>query len=176
MKFSLITCINKKFAIGKNGELLYHIPNDMQNFRTMTTNNVVIMGRKTFESLPNKKPLPNRINIVITSQEDWGVEGNYDNLFVVNSVETAVNFCEAYYSDKECFVIGGSMLYDQFYELDLLDTMYITVVNDEADGDVYFPRDIFDDERWYTFYSSYTQRHRPTELTYKFMILKFNKN
>lgn len=172
MKFSLIACINRRLAIGNENKLLYHIPNDLENFRRMTTNNVIIMGRKTFESLPNQKPLPNRINIVITSNKDWEIEGDYENLFVVNDIETAVGFCEAYYSDKECFVIGGESIYNEFIERELVETMYLTVVNDDTEGDAHFPKHIFEDDRWYTFYSSYTQRHRPTETTYRFKILK----
>ena len=114
MKFRIIACINKNFALGKDGNLLYHIKGDLANFKRMTTNNVIIMGRKTFESLPNSQPLPNRINIVITSNNDWKIDGEYDNLFVVDSIEMAIGFCEAYYSDKECFVIGGESIYTEF--------------------------------------------------------------
>ena len=70
--FKIITCINKKGVIGNEGKLLYHIKNDLANFKRMTVGNVVIMGRKTFESLPGGKPLNDRINIVLTHDAEWG--------------------------------------------------------------------------------------------------------
>lgn len=172
MKFSLIACINSKRALGKENKLLYHIPNDLSNFKKMTTDNVVVMGRKTFESLPNQKPLPNRVNIVITSNDDWKIDGEYDNLFVVDSIEMARDFCEAYYSDKECFIIGGSSIYNQCLNNGIINTIYLTTVNDDIEGDVYFPE--INKIEWKTFYESNTQRHRTSEidLTYKFLIFK----
>ena len=67
MKIKLIVCINNKNVIGRNGGLLFHIKNDLQNFKRMTSDNVVIMGKNTFDTLPNSQPLPNRINIIITN-------------------------------------------------------------------------------------------------------------
>ena len=71
--FKIIACINQKRALGKDGKLLYTIKNDLANFKRMTVGNVVIMGRKTFESLPNGEPLKDRINIILTSNEEYGV-------------------------------------------------------------------------------------------------------
>lgn len=169
MKFKIIACINEKLALGNEGQLLYHIGNDMKNFKRMTINNVVIMGRKTFESLPNQQPLPNRINIIITNNVDYSIENNYDNVYIVSSIEDAINLCEAFYSDKECFVIGGSSIYEQFINKELVDTLYLTQVNDDSEGDTYFPNVL---DNWYLFYQSYTQRQRSDELTYKFSIYK----
>ena len=71
--FKIIACINKRGVIGNHGKLLYSIKNDMKNFKSMTIGNVVIMGRYTFESLPKKKPLKDRINIIITNQNNIGI-------------------------------------------------------------------------------------------------------
>ena len=79
-KFKIIACINQKKALGKDGKLLYHIGNDLANFKRMTVGNVVVMGRKTYESLPNGEPLKNRINVIVTSNEEFGVDQKYDNV------------------------------------------------------------------------------------------------
>ena len=78
--FKIIACINQKRALGKDGKLLYTIKNDLLNFKRQTLGNVVIMGRKTFESLPNKEPLKDRINIILTSNEEYGVSQDFDNV------------------------------------------------------------------------------------------------
>jgi dihydrofolate reductase len=171
-KFIIIACLNKKRAIGKNGKLLYHINNDINNFSMMTKHNgVVIMGRKTFESLPGGKPLPDRINIVLTSDVEWGVEAS-DNLYIVNSIEDAVELCEAFFSDKELFVIGGESVYRQFIENDLVDEMRLTIVNDETEGDTHFPE--FNKDEWNEYYMSMAQvsNWEYKETTFYFQILK----
>lgn len=152
--FKLIACVNKKGVIGKDGKLLYTIKNDLANFKRMTVGNVVLMGRKTFESLPGGKPLPDRVNIIITTDQEYGVEPA-DNVFIVNSIFDAVSLCEAFFYDKELFVIGGGDIYHQFLERGLVSEMRLTIVNDEADGDVSFPEYNADD--WYTYYKSMAQ-------------------
>jgi len=156
LKFIVIACINQKRAIGKNGKLLYHIGNDISNFARMTKNNgVVIMGRKTFESLPNGEPLKDRINIILTSNEEYGVSQNFDNVYIVHSVKDVIELCEAFFSDKELFVIGGEALYRQFMDGDLVDELRLTVVKDDEEGDVTFPE--FNEDEWSTYYKSMAQ-------------------
>lgn len=100
---NLIAAVDRNWAIGRNGKLLVSIPQDMVYFRQMTTGKVVIMGRKTLESFPKKKPLRNRAeNIVITRQTDYQAEG----ATVVHSVEEALN-AAARYDTRDVFVIGG---------------------------------------------------------------------
>ena len=155
-QFNVIACMNANFAIGNEGKLLYHIKEDMQNFKRMTSNQVVIMGKTTFLSLPNQKPLPNRINIVLTTSynSDWAKElsNKYDNLFFAPSIEVVQKICEDKFLEKEWFVIGGAKVYDEFFSLDLVDKIYLTFVNDTAEGDAYFPK-IFTDE-WELFFKS----------------------
>ena len=168
MDFKIIVCINSQFAIGNNGKLLYHIPNDMANFRRMTTDNVVIMGRKTFESLPGSKPLPNRINIVLATNPKYKIDG-FDNVYVVNTIAEAIDLCEKKFSNKMCFVIGGASIYNQFIAQNLIDEIFITTVDDDLNGDAFFP-DIFDDG-WKLFYES-SEQIGPDSIKYKFSIFK----
>ena len=153
--FKIIACINQKRVLGNEGKLLYHIGNDLANFKRMTVGNVVIMGRKTFESLPNGEPLKDRVNIIITADKEYSIDAKFDNVYIVHSVEDAVELCDAFFSDKEVFVIGGESIYRQFMEKDLISEMRLTIVNDSADGDVVFPE--YDEEDWYVYYKSMAQ-------------------
>lgn len=154
-KFKLIACFNRKRILGKDGHLIWRIGNDMANFKRQTLNNVVIMGRKTFESLPNGAPLKDRVNIIITTDEEYGVDAKFDNVYIVHSVEDAIELCDAFFSDKEVFVIGGESIYRQFMEKDLVDEMRLTIVNDDAEGDAVFPE--YNEEDWYVYYKSMAQ-------------------
>lgn len=153
--FKIIACINQKRVLGKDGKLLYHIGNDLFNFKNQTIGNVVIMGRKTYESLPNGEPLKNRINIIVTSSEEFGVSQDFDNVYIVHSIRDVIELCNAFFSDKELFVIGGETLYRQFMDGDLVDELRLTVVKDNSDGDVFFPE--FNDAEWSTYYKSMAQ-------------------
>jgi dihydrofolate reductase len=126
---SIIVAIAQNFAIGKNNDLLFHLPNDLKRFRQITTGYPVIMGRNTLLSLP-KGALPNRRNIVITDNQ----EEKFDRCEMVFSVEEAV---EAVKNEKEAFIIGGGMIYRQFYPL--AGKLYLTLVHRDFDADVYFP-------------------------------------
>ena len=155
-KFKIIACINKNRALGKDGKLLYHIGNDLANFKSSTQyNGVVIMGRKTYESLPNGEPLKGRINIILTSNEDYGVDPKFENVYLVHSVKDAVELCGAFFSEKELFVIGGESIYRQFMDEGLVDEMRLTIVNDETDGDAFFPE--YNEDDWYIYYKSMAQ-------------------
>ena len=153
--FKIIACINRKRVLGNEGKLLYHIGNDLANFKRMTVGNVVIMGRKTFESLPNGVPLKDRVNIIITTDKEYGVDAKFDNVYIVHSVEDAVELCDAFFSDKEVFVIGGESIYRQFMEKDLVGEMRLTIVNDDTEGDAVFPE--YNEEDWYVYYKSMAQ-------------------
>lgn len=176
-KFKIIACINQKRVLGKEGKLLYHINSDIANFARMTSfNGVVIMGRKTYESLPNEEPLKDRINIIITSNEDYGVDPKHENVFIVHSVKDAVELCEAFFYDKEVFVIGGESIYREFMSGDLVDEMRLTIVNDDADGDVFFPE--YDENDWYVYYKSMAQvsSWENVDKSFYYVILMKKKN
>ena len=103
---NLIVNADKNWGIGKNNELLVHIPNDMKMFRQMTTGKVVVMGRKTLESFPNGMPLPKRTNIVLTHDKDYDAKG----AIVVGSKEELLDELEEY-KDEDIFIIGGESIY-----------------------------------------------------------------
>jgi dihydrofolate reductase len=126
---SIIVAIAQNFAIGKNNDLLFHLPNDLKRFKQITTGYPVIMGRNTLLSLP-KGALPNRRNIVITDNP----EEKFDRCEMVFSVDEAV---EAVKKEKEAFIIGGGMIYRQFYPL--AGKLYLTLVHRDFDADIYFP-------------------------------------
>ena len=174
--FKIIACINQKKALGKEGKLLYTIKNDLANFKRMTLGNVVIMGRKTFESLPNGEPLKDRINVIITSNEEFSVDSKFDNVFIVKSIEDAIELCEALFEGKELFVIGGESVYRQFMEKGLVDEMRLTIVNDETEGDVFFPE--YNEDEWYVYYESMAQvsSWKGVDKSFYFEILKKKTN
>ncbi len=141
--FSIIVCVNNKKVIGKNNQLLYNIPSDLKHFKKVTSNNVVIMGRKTYESLPIN-PLPNRINIIVTHDTNYLVDG----VDVVHSLEDAIYLCSEKYLGKKWFIIGGGQIYNECLEKGYAHEMIITHVNDDSDGDTYFPSNL-DKDKWY---------------------------
>lgn len=123
---NIIVAISKNRVIGNDNKLIWSLPSDLKRFKQITTGNTVVMGRKTYESIG--KPLPNRRNIIITRNSDYKVEG----CEVVNSLEEALMLC-----NNECFIIGGGEIYKQ--SLPLADKLYLTVINEDFDGDTYFP-------------------------------------
>ena len=127
---SIIVAIAKNGAIGANNDLLWRLPNDMKRFRELTTGHTVIMGRKTFESLP-KGALPNRTNVVITRNE--GV--SFENCEIFNDLKTAI---DKHNNEKEIFIIGGANIYEQ--AMKFADKLYVTYVHHSfGNADVFFP-------------------------------------
>lgn len=133
-KFIIISCINNKSVIGSKNQLLYRLHDDLRNFKKETENNVVIMGMNTFKSL-NEKPLPNRVNIIISHSTKTLDQG----CIVVNSIDECIELCLKLYPDKNYYVIGGSSIYFQFLQLDVVSQIILTKVNSNEDGDAYFP-------------------------------------
>lgn len=134
-----IVAVDQNWAIGKNNKLLVSIPADMKFFRETTADGVVILGRKTLETFPGGKPLKNRINIVITKNKDYNVEG----ATVVHSIDEALKAAEAYNSD-DVYVIGGDSIYRQM--LPYCDTAIVTKIDFAYAADTYFPNLDQDDE------------------------------
>ncbi len=126
---SIIVAIAENFAIGKNNDLLFHLPNDLKHFKEITSGHTIIMGRNTLLSLP-KWPLPNRRHIVITDKKDDFFEG----CETVFSIEEAI---EKVKNEKEAFIIGGGMIYRQFFPI--AGKLYLTLVHKPFDADVWFP-------------------------------------
>lgn len=128
----IIVAVDANWGIGKDGDLLHPISADLKYFRQKTTGNVLVMGRKTLESFPNKKPLPNRVNIVLTTNKDYAAEG--------------VVFCHDLadlpevlkpYEDKQIFVAGGGTIYKQL--LSQCEKAYVTKIYETYEADTVFP-------------------------------------
>lgn len=126
---SIIVAVSEDWGIGKNNELLWHISEDLRRFKRLTTGNSVIMGKRTWESLP-RKPLPGRKNIVLTDNPKETIE----NAVTAYSIDDAIGKCE---QNEEIFIIGGGSIYSQF--MPLADRLYITHVHKKAPADIYFP-------------------------------------
>jgi len=133
---SVICALAEDRGIGRKQELLWHLPNDMKRFKRLTEGHIVVMGRKTFESLP-KGALPNRKNIVLTSMP----EATGPTCIACATMEEAIQLSE---SDKEIFIIGGASVYEE--ALTFADKMYLTFVHSTfPDADVHFPDVNFDE-------------------------------
>jgi dihydrofolate reductase len=138
---SIIVAMANNHAIGKDNQLLWHLPEDLKYFKRMTMGKPMIMGRKTFESIG--KPLPGRLNIVVTRQQDW----KFDGVKVVHSIDAAKKLAEAQaYIDgvEEIMLIGGAELYKT--SLDHADKLYVTRVDADIEGDAFFPK--IDADQW----------------------------
>lgn len=133
MKCSLIVAMGKHREIGKDNDLLWHLPRDMQFFKETTTGNTVVMGRKSWESIPSKfRPLPNRKNIVITRNPDYKAEG----AIVVTDFSALSRHVE---KDEKCFITGGAQIFQLVFEQGIINEMYITHVEGTFEADTFFP-------------------------------------
>lgn len=128
MMLSIIVAVSENNVIGKDNQLIWHLPRDMRHFKETTTGHYIIMGRKTFES--NGKPLPNRTNVIITRDKKYKVDG----CIVVHSLEDAIH--EARH-DSEAFIIGGGVIYKK--AMPIIDRIYLTKIHHKFEGDTFFP-------------------------------------
>ena len=160
---NIIVAVDKNWAIGFENKLLNSIPEDMKFFRETTTGKVVVMGRKTLESFPNKRPLKNRTNIVITRQKDYQVDG----AVVLHSVEEALDYLKQFKSE-DIYVIGGASIYEQM--LPYCDVAHVTKIDRAYEADAYFPN-LDEMEEWQITADSDEQVY--FDITYHF--LKYEK-
>ena len=135
-KISIIAAVADNYAVGNLNKLPWHLPADLKHFRQLTTGYTIVMGKRTFESLPNG-PLPNRKNIVLTSIMSEGVNEGY---FEADSLEDVLYLCE---HEEKVFIIGGPSVYRQ--TIDKADSMYITWIHSEFVADAFFPDINFDE-------------------------------
>jgi dihydrofolate reductase len=134
---SIIVAVAKNGAIGRDNQLLYHLPNDLKHFKELTTGHTIIMGRKTFESLP-KGALPNRRNIVLSRQEGL----HFENAECYRSLEDALMQCDY---TEDIYIIGGAELYKQ--TIGLASRIHLTLIDDTPqDADAFFPT--LNQEEW----------------------------
>jgi dihydrofolate reductase len=137
MKVSIIVAADHKNAIGKNNQLLWHMPNDLKFFKNTTWGMPVIMGRKTFESV--NKPLPGRVNIVITRQTNWQASQVVLAKSLTDALQKAADT-----NCNEAFVIGGGEIYKEAMEI--CQTLYLTRVHTALEADTFFPQ--VDENNW----------------------------
>lgn len=158
MNITMVAAAAENNALGKNNELVWHLPDDFKRFKAITSHHHIIMGRKTFESFP--KLLPNRTHIVITRQKDYERE----NVVVVHSLEEAIKHCAG---QQDVFIIGGGEIYLQ--ALSFADKIELTRVHESFEADAFFPE--IDESKWELTHSDYhpkDDRHKFdfTYLTY----------
>jgi dihydrofolate reductase len=156
MKIALIAAIDENNGIGKDNKLLCHLSSDLKRFKELTTGHCIVMGRKTFESLPNG-PLPNRKNIVITQNSNYIANGAY----IANSVNEAIKLSE---KDKICFIIGGEQIYKLF--IDVADILHITKIHHQFDADAFFPA--FNIENWNLLENIYNENDAKNAFPFSF--------
>ncbi|MDO4762854.1 MAG: dihydrofolate reductase [Flavobacteriaceae bacterium] len=133
---TIIAAIGKNNELGKDNQLLWHLPEDLKHFKNLTSGSPIIMGRKTFESIG--KPLPNRTNIVVSRQDNWFEEG----ILIVPSLKEALKHAKKI--SEDIFIIGGGNIYAQ--TMDLADKLKITQVDFETQADTFFPK--IDESIW----------------------------
>lgn len=134
---TIIAAIGENYELGKNNDLIWHLPADLKRFKKVTTGHTIIMGRNTFESIG--KPLPNRRSIIITRNKEYQQEG----CVVVNSLEDAIQLVKG---EESAFIIGGAQIYKEAIQKEIVDQLDITLVHESFEADVYFP--LIKAEKW----------------------------
>ncbi len=129
---SFIVARAENGVIGKDNGLIWHMPHDLKFFKETTSGHYVLMGRKSYESMG--KPLPNRLNVVVTRNTDYAIEG----ALVVHSLQEGLELAKKQ-KQQEVFILGGGEIYRQALEKQLVDRIYLTEVKESFEGDTYFP-------------------------------------
>lgn len=155
---TIIAAVGENNALGKDNDLVWHLPDDFKRFKELTTGHYIIMGRKTFESFP--QPLPNRTHVIITRQKDYKPEG----CVVVNSIEKALELAK---EDEQPFIIGGGEIYK--LGMPFSDKIELTQVHESFEADTFFPE--INEHEWELSKSVYhpkddKHKHDFTYLTY----------
>lgn len=137
MIVSMIVAVAENGAIGKDNDLLWHLPNDLKFFKSVTLGHPVIMGRKSYLSIPDKyRPLPGRPNLVVTRDPDFKLD---EDVHIHTSIKSAINHAKEL-DQEEIFLIGGGQIYEQAIKDGLCDRIYFTDVHAEFEADVFFPK------------------------------------
>ncbi len=134
---TVIAAIAKNNALGKDNDLIWHLPADLKRFKKVTTGHYILMGRNTFESIG--KPLPNRTTIIITRNKNYFKDG----CLIANSLEEAIEMAK---EEEKIFIIGGAQIYKETISKNLADRLDITLVHKDFEADVFFPE--IDPEIW----------------------------
>lgn len=162
-QIAAVVAIGRNRELGKDGKLLWHIPDDLKRFKCLTEGHPIIMGRKTFDSIVGYVggPLPKRTNIVVTRDTSWSYEG----VFVVHSLEAAIKKAKNSPGADEIHIGGGAELYKQ--ALPMIDKLYLTLIDAKADADSFFPQY----EKEFT-KKTFEERHEWKGLKYRFVDLE----
>ena len=158
---SIIAAVAKNNIIGGDNKHLWHIPEDLKHFKDLTSNHTIIMGRKTFQSLPNV--LPKRHHIVLTKDKNYIIDS--DSVTIVHNLKEIVDKYKT--SKEEVFVIGGGEIYSAF--LPYCKNLYLTKINKNFEGDTYFPK--IEPSQWKVTYSSELNKTLKDNLEFKFINL-----
>ncbi|PQB07971.1 diacylglycerol kinase [Polaribacter filamentus] len=134
---TIIAAISNNNALGKNNDLIWHLPADLKRFKKITSGHHILMGRNTFESIG--KPLPNRTTIIITRNKNYFTDG----CLIASSLEDAIELAK---KDEEIYIIGGAQIYKYAIENNLVDALDVTLVHHEFEADVFFP--VIDSKIW----------------------------
>lgn len=161
---SIIAAVSNNNVLGRDNQIIWQIPADLQYFKSITQGHVVIMGRKTFESL--EKPLSNRTNIVVTRQHDYAGEG----IIIAHSVQEAIKKARNF-NEEEIFIIGGGEIYRQC--LPFTDRIYLTKIHAVYAGDTYFPE--FDEDEWKVIKEEHHEADQKNKHPYTFLVYQRNK-
>jgi len=161
-KISIIVAMAQNLTIGVNNTLPWRCPEDLKHFKTLTMGHHMIMGRKTFDSIG--KPLPGRTTVVVTRDKNLKIEG----CIVTHSLQEAIAACAA---DTDAFIVGGADIYAQ--SLSLADTLYITEIQQDVDGDAHFPD--LDKRAWQETAREVHSQETPQPLHYHFVTYQRNK-
>lgn len=163
---NIIVSVDQNWGIGYKGNLLQRIPEDMKQFKEKTLGKVVVMGRRTFESLPNRKSLVNRTNIVLTRDMNYSLE----DAIICHSLEELFKVTK-YCSREDIFVIGGEAIYNMF--LPYCSKAYITKINNEYPADTFFPN--LDEEKDWKFVEESEER-RYQDIIFKYTVYENNSS
>tara|TARA_Y100000385_G_scaffold199437_1_gene206509 strand:- start:88 stop:594 length:507 start_codon:yes stop_codon:yes gene_type:complete len=166
MLISLIVAMDNERGIGRNNDLMWHLPKDMRFFRETTLDNIVIMGRKNYDSIPLKyRPLDRRENVILSRNKNFKAE----NCKVYHSLNEAISSYQNE-TEKTVFIIGGGQIYKEALELDLVSEMYITEVHSAYRADTFFPD--FDDSKWektFLFEQQKDEKHQSSFSVFRYL-------
>lgn len=154
---TLIAAASENNALGKDNDLVWHLPDDFKRFKALTSGHFIIMGRKTFESFP--KPLPNRTHVIITRQKDYTVP---EGCIVANSLKNAIELCP---ESEEIFIIGGGQIYKQ--SIEIADKIELTRVHTTVEADAFFPE--IDEDIWEVIQSEYHPKDEKHEHDFTYL-------
>jgi len=154
---TIIAAASENNALGKDNNLVWHLPNDFKRFKALTSGHYIVMGRKTVESFP--KPLPNRTHVIITRQNDYEVP---EGCLVVNSLSKAIEICP---ENEEVFIIGGGQIYKQ--SIDIADKIELTRVHTTVEADAFFPE--IDEDIWEIIQSEYHPKDEKHQFDFTYL-------